>query len=55
VVHAVWPGLYEFDKGAELSKYFYEPGSIKLVNGLYAIDAEEKKRLEEKQRELYRG
>lgn len=48
--------MYEFDKGgAELSKYFYGPENIKVVNGLYVIDAAEKKRLEEKQKELYGG
>jgi len=45
--------MYEFDEGAELSKYFYEPGEIKLVNGLYVTDAAGKQRLEEKQGELY--
>ena len=39
----------------ELSKYFYEPENIKVVNGVYVIDAQEKKRLEEKQTELYGG
>jgi hypothetical protein len=47
--------MYEFDEGAELSKYFYEPENIKVVNGVYVIDAQEKKRLEEKQKELYGG
>jgi len=47
--------MHEFDVGAELSKYFYEPENIKVVNGVYVIDAQEKKRLEEKQTELYGG
>jgi hypothetical protein len=47
--------MYEFDEGAELSKYFYEPEDIKVVNGVYVISAEEKRRLEEKQKELYGG
>ncbi len=47
--------MYEFDEGTELSKYFYEPENIKVVNGVYVIDAQEKKRLEEKQKELYGG
>jgi ferredoxin len=45
--------MHEFDEGVELSKYFYEPEKIKVVNGVYVIDAQEKKRLEEKQKELY--
>jgi len=45
--------MHEFDVGAELSKYFYKPKNIKVVNGVYVIDAQEKKRLEEKQTELY--
>ncbi len=45
--------MYEFDEGAELSEYFYKPGEIKVVNGLYVTEAAEKKRLEEKQEELY--
>jgi len=47
--------MHEFDEGAGLSKYFYEPENIKVVNGVYVIDAQEKKRLEEKQKELYGG
>lgn len=47
--------MHEFDEGAELSKSFYEPENIKVVNGLYVIDAAEKKKLEEKQKELYGG
>jgi hypothetical protein len=39
----------------ELLKYFYEPENMKFVNGVYVINAEEKSRLEEKQKELYRG
>ncbi len=45
--------MYEFDEGAELSEYFYVSKHIKVVNGLYVIEAAEKKRLEEKQGELY--
>ena len=47
--------MYEFDEGAELSKNFYEPEKIDAVNGVYVMDAAEKKRLEEKQIELYNG
>jgi len=47
--------MHEFDKGVELSKYFYEPENMKVVNGLYVMAAEEKSRLEEKQKELYGG
>ena len=47
--------MYEFDEGVELSKNFYEPNKIDAVNGLYVMDAEEKKRLERKQIELYLG
>ena len=45
--------MHEFDEGAELSKYFYEPKEIETVNGLYVTSAAEKKRLEDKQGELY--
>lgn len=45
--------MYEFDEGAELSEYFYVSKNIKVVNGLYVSEAAEKKRLEEKQMELY--
>ena len=41
------------DEGAELSKYFYEPKEIETANGLYVTSAAEKKRLEDKQGELY--
>lgn len=48
--------MYHFDEeSVELSKYFYESKNIKVVNGVYVIDAEEKKRLEDKQTELYGG
>ena len=47
--------MYEFDEGAELSKNFYEPNKIDAVNGLYVMNADEKKRLERKQIELYFG
>ncbi|HEX2929981.1 MAG TPA: hypothetical protein VHV54_09725, partial [Candidatus Binatia bacterium] len=47
--------MYEFDEGAELSKYFYEPQKIDAVNGVYVMDSDEKRRLEEKQIELYAG
>jgi hypothetical protein len=47
--------MYEFDEGAELSKFFYEPEKIDSVNGVYVTNAAEKKRLEEKQIELYTG
>lgn len=44
--------MYHFDEeSVELSKYFYEPKNIKIVNGLYVIDAKEKQRLEDKQNE----
>ena len=47
--------MYEFDEGLEVAQYFYDAERIKTVNGLYVIDPEEKKRLEEKQKELYGG
>ena len=47
--------MYEFDEGLEVAQYFYDAEKIKTVNGLYVIDPEEKKRLEEKQKELYGG
>jgi len=43
--------MYEFDEGAELSKYSY--GKYQGSNGLYVADAAEKQRLEEKEGELY--
>jgi hypothetical protein len=46
--------MYEFDEGAEL-KNFYQPEKIDAVNGVYVMDAAEKKRLEEKQIEIYNG
>lgn len=45
--------MYEYDAGLEVSQYFYDMTKIKMVNGVYVIDAEEKERLEEKQGELY--
>ena len=45
--------MYEFDEGVEVSKYFYEPKEIETANGLYVTRAAEKKRLEEKQQEIY--
>ena len=45
--------MYEFDEGAELSEYYYLSQNIKAVNGLYVSDAAEKKRLEDKQLDLY--
>jgi len=47
--------MYEFDEGLEVAEYFYDPEKIKVVNGLYVVDSEEKNRLEEKQKELYGG
>ena len=47
--------MYEFDEGAELSKNFDQPEKIDAVNGVYVMDAAEKKRLEEKQIEIYNG
>ena len=47
--------MYEFDEGLAVSQYFYDAEKIKTVNGLYVIDPEEKRRLEEKQKELYGG
>lgn len=45
--------MYEFDAGAERSKFFYAPGNLKIKNGVYVIDQREKQRLEELQEELY--
>jgi ferredoxin len=45
--------MYEYDAGSEVSQYFYDITKIKMVNGVYVVDAEEKERLEEKQEELY--
>jgi hypothetical protein len=47
--------MYEFDKGAELSKYFYDPKALDAVKGVYVTNAVEKQRLEAKQLELYMG
>jgi hypothetical protein len=45
--------MHEFDEGAELSKYFYEPKALEVVKGVYLTNAVEKQRLEGKQLELY--
>jgi hypothetical protein len=45
--------MYEFDDGLAVSEYFYDKDKIKHVNGVYVVDADEKRRLEEKQNELY--
>ena len=45
--------MYEYDEGLRVSEYFYDKNKIKVVNGVYVIDAEEKNRIEEKQEELY--
>ncbi len=45
--------MVEFDEGLELSQYFYDAEKIKVVDGVYVIDPEEKERLEQKQKELY--
>lgn len=47
--------MYEFDEGAERSKYFYEPKALDAVKGVYVTNAVQKQRLEEKQLELYMG
>ena len=45
--------MYEYDAGLEVSKRFYDASTVKQVNGLYVIDAEEKRRLEDLQADLY--
>ena len=45
--------MYEFDEGVERSKYFYEPKALDPATGVYVTNAAEKRRLEEKQLELY--
>jgi len=45
--------MYEFDEGVEVSKYFYEVKALDAVKGVYVTNALEKRRLEEKQLELY--
>jgi len=47
--------MYEFEEGLEVSQYFYDPTKLKVVNGVYVIDPEEKRRLEEDQKQLYGG
>jgi len=47
--------MYEFEEGLEVSQYFYDPTKLKVVNGVYVIDPEEQRRLEEDQKELYGG
>jgi len=47
--------MYEFDEGLEVAQLFYDKEKIKIVNGVYVMDSEEKQRLEEKQKELYGG
>jgi hypothetical protein len=43
----------ELDDGVERSKYFYEPKALDPVQGVFVTNAVEKRRLEEKQLELY--
>jgi hypothetical protein len=45
--------MYEFEDGLEVAEFFYDQSKIKQVNGLFVVDPKEKKRLEEKQAELY--
>lgn len=45
--------MYEYEAGFEVSQRFYDPSRVKQVNGLYVVDAEEKRRLEDAQAELY--
>lgn len=47
--------MYEYEEGLEVSKYFYDPSKLKMVGGLYVVDPQEKRDLEEQQRELYGG
>ena len=47
--------MYEFDEGLDIAQYFYDQENIKTVNGVFVIDDHERKRLEEKQKELYGG
>jgi hypothetical protein len=48
--------MYEFDEGAELSKNLYDPEQIDMMNGVYVMDADEKKNGWKKpQIELYMG
>jgi len=44
--------IYEFNDATERSKYFYEPNAARC-RGVYVTNAVEKRRLEEKQLELY--
>ena len=46
--------MYEFEEGARLSSRFYDATKIRIVDGLYAVDPEEKKRLEKQQGEAPR-
>jgi hypothetical protein len=45
--------MYEFNEGAKLSKNFYEPEKITIVDGVYVVKTEEKNRLEKQQEKLY--
>ena len=45
--------MYEFDEGVERSNYFYQPKALDAATGVYVTNAVEKRRLEEKQLELY--
>lgn len=38
--------MYEFEEGAEISKQFYKPEDIRVVNGVYVLDKEAKKKYE---------
>lgn len=45
--------MYEYDRGLEVSRYFYQPEKFKVIDGCYVIDSKEKQKLEEEQQELY--
>jgi hypothetical protein len=45
--------MYEFEEGAKLSSRFYDATKIRIVDGLYVVDPEEKKRLEKQKEEAH--
>jgi formate hydrogenlyase subunit 6/NADH:ubiquinone oxidoreductase subunit I len=45
--------MYEFEDGVKLSNNFYAPENIKVVDGVYVVNTEEKNRLEKQQEESH--
>lgn len=45
--------MYEYEEGVEVATYFYDPSGFKAVGGLTVVGPEEKKKIEENQKEFY--